>query len=153
MYKIRKFSRTYYVKHVAICFIIMNLLFAPAISLASTNIGGNALPSGVIESTGIGSFDYSTSGQLIINQTEEMATAHWESFNIGENSTVQFIQPSTSSFAGNNDSSLPNLIPGVFRKITGRDYMTSTGSATPIHGRQAATHVCISAEAAFCGFP
>jgi len=50
---------------------------------------------------------------MVINQVTERATLHWQSFNIGANNSVEFVQPSSSSVALNRIfDSVPSEIAG-----------------------------------------
>lgn len=61
----------------------------------------NALPSGESVASGSATFDRSVSNKLTVNQTTSKLITNWSSFDIGAGSTVQFVQPSTSSVALN----------------------------------------------------
>ena len=61
----------------------------------------NALPTGESVVSGTATFDRSISNQLTVNQTTGKLITNWSSFDIGANSTVQFVQPSASSIALN----------------------------------------------------
>ena len=98
MYKLRKILRTYYFRQMTAMFLITCLFFGPVtISMASTNPGADALPSGVIDSSGIGSFDNSIANQLNITQIAGEAVINWNNFDIGTDSMVQFIQPDSTA--------------------------------------------------------
>jgi len=97
MYKLRKISRKYYFRQITAMFLAICLFFGPTtILLASTNPGADALPSGVINSSGIGSFD-GIANQLNITQIAGEAVINWNNFDIGTNSAVKFIQPGSTA--------------------------------------------------------
>ena len=61
----------------------------------------NALPTGESVASGTATFDRSVINKLTVNQTTSKLITNWTSFDIGANSKVQFVQPSTSSIALN----------------------------------------------------
>ena len=78
-------------------FIVASLIVGPGTAWA---LDANALPSGGRITAGSGQI--ATSGNsMTINQTSDKLIANWSSFNIGQESTVQFIQPGAGSAALN----------------------------------------------------
>lgn len=65
----------------------------------------NALPTGESVASGTATFDRSVLNKLTVNQSTAKLITNWTSFDIGASSTVQFVQPSTSSIALNRISS------------------------------------------------
>ena len=61
----------------------------------------NALPQGGTISSGAGTIDTSGSS-LTVNQTTDKIIINWESFSVGNNESVIFLQPDSSSSALNN---------------------------------------------------
>lgn len=76
----------------------------------------NALPAGESVASGTATFDRSVSNKLTVNQSSSKLITNWSSFDIGANSTVRFVQPSTSSIALNRVSSAaPTEVFGQLR--------------------------------------
>src|SRR5450631_2749136 len=68
--------------------------------LSSTGVIAYALPTGGNASAG-GISIKSGTGNMTITQSTANAVINWQSFNIGQEETVQFLQPSSSSVALN----------------------------------------------------
>lgn len=85
--------------------ILIGALFAASPAWA---INPNTIPSGGVIVAGNGNI-VSGSNHLTVQQQSQQLIANWDSFNIGANATVQFIQPSASAVALNrvlsNDAS------------------------------------------------
>ncbi len=63
-------------------------------------LDGNALPKGGTVTAGSGTLS-SSGNTLTVNQTTGKLAIDWQSFNIGQNATVNFVQPGNSSIALN----------------------------------------------------
>ncbi len=73
----------------------------------------NALPTGESIVSGSASFNRSISNRLIVNQTSDQLISNWNSFDIGSNARVSFVQPDSNSVALNRiTSSSPTEILG-----------------------------------------
>ena len=62
---------------------------------------GYALPKGGVISSGAGSIE-STNSSLTVTQTTKKIVINWESFSVGNNESVIFLQPNSNSSALNN---------------------------------------------------
>ena len=62
---------------------------------------GYALPKGGVISSGAGSIE-STNSSLTVTQTTKKIVINWESFSVGNNESVIFLQPDSNSSALNN---------------------------------------------------
>ena len=62
---------------------------------------GYALPKGGIISTGAGSIE-SSGSSITVTQTTDKIVINWESFSVGNNESVIFLQPGSNSSALNN---------------------------------------------------
>jgi filamentous hemagglutinin family protein len=69
-------------------------------SAAVAQLSPNARPTGGVVAAGVASIAQ-TANTTTINQTSPRTAINWQSFNIGGQQTVQFIQPSTSAIALN----------------------------------------------------
>ena len=96
MRSIRKILKEYYIKQIIACVLSFWLLLGPSIVQANVDPSANALPNGVISSSGIAPLDYS-SGRLDVTQTAGEAIINWTNFDIGSGATVEFSQPSVTA--------------------------------------------------------
>jgi filamentous hemagglutinin family protein len=63
-------------------------------------LDGSALPSAGVISAGRGSIS-STGANMTVNQLTQSLAINWQSFNVGSNASVNFVQPSSSAIALN----------------------------------------------------
>jgi filamentous hemagglutinin family protein len=90
-------------------------LMALLASNAAYAIEANALPQGGNVVGGSASFSHPTSNSLNVKQHSERTVINWDSFNIGQNASVQFQQPDAKALAVNrviNSSADPTQILG-----------------------------------------
>jgi filamentous hemagglutinin family protein len=100
MKKLRKISKEYYLRQIVSCWLVFYMLFCFGIpvrvAMAVENPAAGALPSGVIDRTGIDAPVYSL-GRMDMTQTASEAIVNWENFDIGSSSTVEFHQPGAAA--------------------------------------------------------
>ena len=113
MKSVRKFSNKCYFRQIMACAMVFWLFFAPLVVQANVNPVADALPSGVISSTGIDPLNY-TPGNLEITQTAGQAIINWQNFDIGADASVQFIQPGSAAAVMNRvHDAVPTGIMGA----------------------------------------
>jgi len=88
-------------------------ILLPAFAQAAGTLAANALPTGAQVVAGQAGVAQSGS-QMTVTQGSDKAIINWQSFNIGSNAAVQFIQPSTSAVA------LNRVIAGDASQIHGK---------------------------------
>ncbi len=116
MKALKTISRRFHLKHLLICILVQMMLFyapLPAL-LANPNPAPGTLPSG--HSTpygGVGSFDYSTSGELHINDVANGTVINWQNFDIGAGATTQFHQVNSSAYVLNRVNALDGMATGI----------------------------------------
>ena len=94
-------------------FLIFAFIFYIAATIARAN--DTALPTGQEVISGSANFNESNN-QLTINQSTEQLITNWNSFNIGRDATVEFVQPNTTSSALNRvNASDPTYIYGQLK--------------------------------------
>ncbi len=103
----------YYNIHMFRIFLIFAFVFYIAATIARAN--DTALPTGQEVISGSANFNESNN-QLTINQSTEQLITNWNSFNIGRDATVEFVQPNTTSSALNRvNASDPTYIYGQLK--------------------------------------
>jgi len=99
--------------HMFRIFIIFAFVFYMAATIARAN--DTALPTGQEVVSGSANF-IESNNQLTINQSTEQLITNWNSFNIGRDATVEFVQPNTTSSALNRvNASDPTYIYGQLK--------------------------------------
>lgn len=94
-------------------FIIFAFVFYTTATIARAN--DTALPTGQEVVSGSANF-IESNNQLTINQSTEQLITNWNSFNIGREATVEFVQPNTTSSALNRvNASDPTYIYGQLK--------------------------------------
>lgn len=81
---------------------------------------------------------------MVINQTADKATLHWQSFNIGAGNRVEFVQPSSSSVALNRIfDALPSQIRGQL-EANGQVYLINPNGIVFGEGAQVNTQSLVA---------
>jgi filamentous hemagglutinin family protein len=98
----RNISKQYYLRQIVACWLVCCMLFViPAqVAMAVENPAAGALPSGVIDRTGIDApvYDFTPgSERMDMTQTAGEAIVNWENFDIGSSATVEFHQPGATA--------------------------------------------------------
>ena len=88
-------------------------------AFAQNKVAVNALPTGgkvVAGSASISSNQTATSATMNINQTSQRAVINWNTFNVGQNASVNFNQPNSSAVTLNRvTSATPSIVEGAIR--------------------------------------
>ena len=103
-------------------FWVMLVWLAAALSLATVATlptwaqpAGNALPTGGVVTAGSGNVSQS-GNQLTVNQSTNKLSLNWQTFDIGQNAGVTFVQPNSQAIALNTVlSANPSQIYGRLR--------------------------------------
>ena len=100
MKKLRKISKYYYVRQIVACWLIFCMLvIMPArVAMAIETPLPDALPDGIIDSIGINTPVIDNINDIMdITQTASEAIVNWNTFDIGSDATVNFLQPGTDA--------------------------------------------------------
>ncbi len=100
MKKLRKISKEYYLRQTVCCWLAFYMLFCFGIpvqvAMADSNPAAGALPSGIIDSSGINT-PVISGLNMDITQTAGEAIINWNNFDIGADTGVEFFQPGSAA--------------------------------------------------------
>ena len=126
--------------------VVLGLAGLVAAATAAAVPAVNALPVGGVVTSGTASIDHSTFNLVTVNQTSSKLITNWNSFNIGSESTVNFVQPDATSMALNRvTSSAPSEIFGQLN-ANGQVFIVNPAGITFAAGSQANTGALVASS-------